>query len=149
MANSEAILGMGIKYYIEDGTTVSGTPLDTALDLMGEVYDVSPPNQQTDEVEVTHYGSEGGYREFIGGLSDGGEVTFSINWVPANATDVILRTLHGSRAVRYQSIEFPNEARINFYGWVKGFEKGTPMDDKMTATVTVRVTGPSTYTDPT
>ena len=139
---SDAMIGMGIAYAIKQASP------SNVYDSVGEVYDVVPPNQQTDEVEATHYGSTGGYREFIPGLKDGGEVTFSINWIPGEDTDVLLRTLHGNGQTRTHRITFPNTAKIEFSGWVKGFERAAPMDDRMTATVTVRVTGPSTYTDP-
>ena len=140
---SDALLGLGIVYEIDDGTN----PTTPSFDAIGEVFDVNPPNQQTDEVEVTHYGSTGGYREFIPGLKDGGEVSFQINWIPADPTDIILRDLHSNGETRIHRITFPNDAKIEFPGWVKGFERGTPLDDRMTGTVTVRVTGPSTYTD--
>lgn len=138
-----AILGKGITYGIDDGTT------GTVFDTIAEVFEVVPPNQQTDEVDATHYGSTGSYREFIPGLKDGGEVTFSINWVPGNETDEILRTLHASGETRKHKITFPNSATMSFDGWIKGFERSTPLDDRMTATITVRVTGNSTFTDPT
>jgi predicted secreted protein len=139
---TDAILGLGILYAIDDGTT------GLVFQTMGEVFEVVPPNQQTDEVEATHYASTGGYREFIGGLKDGGEVTFSINWIPGNPTDVILRNLHASSAVRDHRITFPNGATMKFPGWIRGFERATPLDDRMTATITVRVAGDTTYTDP-
>lgn len=137
-----AITGVGTTYGIDDGTTGS------VFDTIAEVFEIVPPNQQTEEVETTHYGVSGGYRTFIPGLKDGGEVTFSINWTPGNETDEILRTLHASGATRTHRITFANTARISFPGWIKGFERGVPLDDRVTATITVRVSGNSTYTDP-
>lgn len=142
MVDSTAIIGMGITYSIDDGTD------GDTFDLIGEVFEVTPPNQQTDEVEVTHYGSVGGFREFIAGLKDGGEASLGVNWLPGNASDVILRTLHGSGAVRTHKIVFPNGAEMSYSAWVKGFDRGTPMDDKLTATITARVTGASAFVDP-
>lgn len=138
---SDAIMGIGITYEIADGAS--------GYDTIGEVFEVTPPNQQTEEVEVTHYGSTGGYREFIAGLRDGGEVTFGINWIPGNETDVILRDLHSAGTVRTHRITFPNGAEMSYSGWIKGFERGSPLDDRMTATITVRVSSNTTYTDPT
>lgn len=139
---SDAMMGIGIVYEIDDGTN------GTTFDPVGEVYEVTPPNQQTEEVEVTHYGSEGGYREFIAGLKDGGEITMNINWIPGNDTDVLLRTLHASGAVRNHRITFPNTAMLTFPGWIKGFERSSPLDDRLTAAITIRVSGDTDYTDP-
>lgn len=142
---SQALMGIGIHYMIDDGTN----PTTPVFEEIAEVFDVTPPNQQTEEIEVTHYGSTGGYREFIAGLKDGGEIDMQLNWIPGNATDVFLRDLHASGDRRIHKIGFPNSAEMKFEGWVKGFERGTPLDDRMTATVTIRVTGDSTYVDPT
>jgi len=138
-----ALTGMGIEYEI--GIQPGTTP--TTYNELIEVFDVTPPNQQTDEIEVTHYKSVGGYREFIAGLRDGGEVTIQLNWVPGNPTDILLRDLHTSGALHMHRITFPNASTISYPGWIKGLERSSPYDDRQTMTVTVRVAGNSTYTD--
>lgn len=142
---SDAITGMGITYEI--GATAGLSPT-TYTEIM-EVYDVVPPNQQTDEIEVTHYKSVGGYREFIAGLKDGGEVTISLNWIPGSTTDVLLRGLHASGELRLHRITFANDSTISYPGWIKGLERSSPYDDRQSMNVTVRVAGNSTYEDAT
>jgi len=130
---SNAILGYNSFFAIDDGL---GT-----FDTIAEIFEISPPNQQTSDVDVTHMASPNKTREFIQGMVDPGEMSIGINWVPGDATDVILQALKTSGAVRSMKITWPNLVTWTFSGFIKGFEPSAPIDDKMTATITVRVTG--------
>lgn len=133
---SNALLGHGITWGIWDGAS--------AYDIVGELIDLSPPNAQSDDVDVTHYASPNKTREYIKGLTDPGDASLTINWVPGDATDIIIQALNDSGAVRSQQITWPNGVIWTFDGFVKGFEPSPPIDDKMTATISIRVTGSKT-----
>ena len=88
-----------------------------------------------------------GNREFLsGGLIDGGEVTMEFHFNPNDAVPVV----GTSETV---AISFPlasgDTTRANwaFTGIVSGFNPSVPMDDVMTASLTVKVTGAVTQTD--
>lgn len=132
---SNAISGYDTAFAIHDGADPG------AFDTIAEVMEITPPNQQSDDIEVTHYKSPGKKREFIQGLTDPGEMTFGINWIPSDATDVILQALKASGAKRDMKITWPNGVVWTFNGYIKGFEPTAPIDDRMTATITVRVSG--------
>lgn len=140
---SDAILGFGTRFYLQ--ATVGAA----ALTKVAEVTSVTPPNEQVAEVEVTHYESPGRTREFIAGLNDAGDMSFEINWVPGNATDSLIATAKADGLVRTMRIVTPAipgtpgspGQQFTFPGFVRGFERGIPIDDKMTATITVRVAG--------
>jgi len=133
---SNAILGYGSVFAIHDGSST--------FDAIAEVIEISPPNQQADDVDVTHMASPGQTREFIQGLIDPGEMSITINWVPSDATDVIIQALKTSGATRQMRITWPNNVKWTFSGFIKGFEPSSPIDDRMTATITVRVSGNTT-----
>jgi predicted secreted protein len=63
----------------DDGTTETFTKV-------AEVIDITGPNMTKDVIDVTSQDSTDGWREFIPGMRDGGEVTISANWIPAHAT---------------------------------------------------------------
>ncbi|MDO7841079.1 phage tail tube protein [Sphingomonas immobilis] len=135
---STAQIGYGTRFYM---MATSGA---SALTKVAEVTSVSLPNEQIAEVEVTHYESPGRTREFIPGLNDAGEITIGINWHPGDATDAMIVTAKADGAVRTMRVVTPpgdDSQMYSFPGFVKGFERTTPIDDRMTATVTIRVAG--------
>lgn len=138
---SDAAIGYGTEYEIWDASI--GTPAYVAI---GEVTEVTPGAETADRVEVTHMGSTGRRREYIAGLIDSGEGSFVINWVPGNATDTLLRTLFESGDVVNHRVTFPNGVTCVYEASILGYEKGVPLDDRMTATVTVAVSGAQTWT---
>lgn len=136
---STAKLGYGTTFAIEsDDSPGDYTELD-------EVVSVTPPSDDVDQVEVTHMQSPGRRREYIGGLIDSGECSVEMNFIPGNASDVRLNHLLalpvGTDRVRSCRITFPNSVYWTFDAEVTGYEKSVPLDDKMTATVTFKVTG--------
>src|SRR5690606_8787721 len=49
---------------------------------IGEVTDITGPEMERETIDVTSHDSPDGYREHIGGLKDGGEVSFEVNYDP-------------------------------------------------------------------
>lgn len=139
MAETEASIGYGSQFHLSRDSEATWLPL-------GEVYDITPPNDTVDEVDATHMQSPNRTREFIPGLIDPGEASFEQNFIPGSASDALIREIKGlGERVRCR-ITFPNGVTWKFTGWVSGYEPAVPTDDKMTATVTWRVTGPTVST---
>ncbi|MFT6772469.1 MAG: hypothetical protein ACJA1L_000173 [Paracoccaceae bacterium] len=135
-----ASIGHGITFGIHDGADPG------AFDLIGEVIDITPPPLTTDQVEATHFLSAGGVREYIPGLKTPGEGSLTINWVPGDASDLILQALLTSGSVRSHQVTFPNGTIWTFDGYVKGFAPSTPIGDRMTAVVTIQSSGATAIT---
>lgn len=138
---TEAQIGYGAEFWMEDD---AATPVLTKL---GEVTGISLPNAQTEEVEATHFGSPDRRREYISGLIDDGEGSFEMNYVPGSATDTLIRAAQASGLARGYKIVIPDGAdtwEITGDCIVRGYERNVPIDDRMTATLTVRFTGAST-----
>jgi predicted secreted protein len=134
MAASEASLGYGSKFKVTDPATF------TLIDI-AEVYNITPPSFEADDVDVTHNQSPNRTREVIAGLKSPGDCSFEMNFVPGSASDVLIRSLLGSGVQVDCQIEFPNAETWDFLAAVKGFEVSMPTDDKMTATVSMQVSG--------
>lgn len=139
MTASQAMIAYGSKWSLETVDSPNQSPPD--WHEMGEVFNITPPNAQVDDVDVTHNQSPNRTREFIAGLNDPGEASFEINWVPGSATDTIINALKDAGTVVSHKIDFPNGLYWEFTGYVKGFEPTMQTEDKMTATVTVKVSG--------
>lgn len=121
----------------------TGTPL-TYSDI-AEVTDLKGPGMKVDAIEATGYDSDGA-KEYIGGLLDGGEVSLELNFVPTDTGHVALRTAFMAKNVGDYQIVFPDtpSTKWSFQALITGFELATPVDDKVTATVTLQITGTPT-----
>lgn len=138
---TEAQIGLGTEFWLDNA---AGTPVLTKL---GEILSVTPPNPQTEEVEATHMGSPNRRREYISGLIEDGEGTFEMNYVPGSTTDELIRDALDDGNTRNYKIVLPDGAgtwEIEGECIVKGYERNIPIDDRMTASLTVRFTGAST-----
>lgn len=134
--------GFGIIFqYTTDGGT-SWTPV-------GAVEDVTPPSISKDTYETTHHGTSNGEKTFEGGLVDNGEASIVIQYDVSNTNHQELRarakTAHES-AKDYRFVWADTGATVDEFSAIcTGFEPSNPMDDKVTATVTFKLSGGVTY----
>lgn len=135
MAN--VTIGWSAELWIDND---SGTPTQVA-----EVTSISLPNPQVSEVEATHFTSPGRAREYIPGLIENGEITFGVNFNAGSASDMLINSALNDDTPREVMVSVPTVSGVNqeytFPGIVKGYEKTIPIDDRQTATITVRVAG--------
>lgn len=103
------------------------------------------PNPTFDDVDATHFESAGRMREYIAGLGDNGEVALVIQHLPGSAIDVALRAALGS-SVQLRLTENGGNPET-YAAVVKAYERNIPMDDIMTASVTLRM-GPEIVAAP-
>jgi predicted secreted protein len=137
---SSALLGYGSFFRVGNS---GSSPTDYMY--LSEVSNITPPSLTVDQVDVTHMQSPGRIREFISGLIDPGETSFEMNFIPGSETDQILfdwmNTPVTESRRRSCQIIFSNGMSWTFNGEITGYEPEAPVDDKMTATVTIKVTG--------
>lgn len=96
-----------------------------------------------DTIDVTTLESEGGYREFIAGFKDAGEVALEGYFVPTvGKGQKELYDLFESGADEDYTIQFPNNiAKWDFKGVVTGFATGASLEDPLSFSATVKVSG--------
>lgn len=127
-----------------------GTLLEKDKDGMGDwrviakCKSISGPSFEADEIDVTTHDSAGGFREFIRGLVDPGEISAECVFDPTDAShaevdgviaDLLSGTIFG---YRIQWVDAGRE--LQFSAFVKSFPITSPVDAELTATVTLRVT---------
>jgi predicted secreted protein len=140
---TEARIGYGTIYEIWDAGLTTPAFVEVA-----EVINVTPGEATADRVDATHMQSPGRRREYVSGLIDNGEASFEINWVPGSDTDVMLRELFTSGETVQHRITFAGDAprvTLTFDASIIGFSKVIPIDDRMTATITIAVSGEETW----
>jgi len=134
---TNAMIGIGITFSVNTGDSP-----DT-WQVLGEVFNLSPPNAQVDDIDATHYASPDRTREFIAGLTDLGEMSVEMNYIPGSETDNYLLAWRSAGTNRLCRIVYPTSPNLQdtFQAYVKGYEPNLPLDDKLTATLTLKVAG--------
>ncbi|MFE9381776.1 phage tail tube protein [Streptomyces sp. NPDC007025] len=118
------------------------TPVFTAV---ANVTSVEGPEIERETYDVTAHDSVDGWREFIGGLKDGGEVSLEVNYDPRKH-DELLADFEDTEPRDYKLV-FPGALGTwEFQAFIKGFSQEAPVDDKLSAELTFKVTGKPTAT---
>lgn len=127
-------------------TTVQLDNASGTLTSVGEVNGVTPFGASVNTVDTTHLTSTSGYHEYLATSSEMGEGSLTINYDPNSATDQLVRTALGDRLVRTLKVTFPDSQYFQCECFVTGWEVGEiSIDDKLTATMTVKFTGAPTW----
>lgn len=119
-----------------------------AFTTIAEVMDINGPNLQLATADVTSHDSSG-WREHVATILDGGDVTFSINFVPTGGTHDYSTGLvkdMTDRTLRNFQLVFPDSGSTTwtFAAYITGFASKNPVDGALTADVALRITGQPT-----
>lgn len=130
--------GFGTQFKRGDG---AGPEVFTAL---ANVTNISGPGLSRETIDVTAHDSPDAYMEHVGGLKDGGEVSVDVNYDPADH-DALVADFDDVNPRNYQ-IVFPDAGTTtwSFAGIMTGFEPEAPYDDKLSASLTFKVSGKPT-----
>lgn len=119
------------------GTTLAINPGGGYV-VVAEVFAITPPNETRPTIDATHYGSTAA--EFIMGLPNFGECQFSMNFIPSSPSEDMILALPSTTSAPIQ-ITWPNGVTWSFNGIRSGYVPAAPLDNRMTAQVTFKVTG--------
>jgi predicted secreted protein len=108
---------------------------------IAEINSISGPNMTRDTIDVTSLDSTAGYREFIGGFRDGGTVQLAMNFIRASLDT--MKTDFESDTIQNYEIVLPDDENttLEFTGLVTELPLEIPPDDKITMTVSIKVSG--------
>jgi hypothetical protein len=136
---TEAIHGYGTLLKRGNG---AATEVFTAI---AEVLDIDGPDMSLDTADVTHQES-GGWDEHVGLLLRGGEVTFDLNFLPGSASHNAVAGLlqdFKNRTLRNLQLVFPSTPAKTwkFSALVMKFKPSAPVNDRLMASVTLKISG--------
>jgi predicted secreted protein len=136
--SSSAISSMGAKFYRYVGTIWVA---------VAEITGIDGPSKSRETIDVTTLDSADGYREVIGDLRDGGTVSLSMNFKRAEYD--LMATDFESDSVANYAIVLADTDRtaIEFEGLVTEMPLSAAVGDKLSADVTIKVTGKPTTAD--
>ena len=137
---SNAISGVGTAFKRGDGAS------NEVFTAVSEVDRIAGPTMTRDFIDVTNLDSTGGYRDFIAGFRDGGEVTLTMNFALGTYADM-LTDFETAGTVNYQIVlGYTGNTTLDFAGFVTGLPLDVAPDTAVTADVTIKVDGQVTLT---
>lgn len=115
----------------------AGPEVFTAI---ANVTDITPPGLERETYDVTAHDSEEAWREFIGGLKDGGEVELELNYDPREH-DALVADFDDANPRNYKVVWPGTLGNWAFKALITNFEPEAPHDDKLAASATFKVSG--------
>lgn len=137
----DAISARGTLLKMHDGVST--------YNPIAKVISITGPGLSLDLEDATDHDSPGGWEEVVATILRSGEVTFDIHHLPASATHGAttgLIKVMKDRLKRSFQLVFSDSGATTwtFDAYVSGFESAAPHDGKLTASVTVKITGQPT-----
>lgn len=133
------------------GNTQAISGYNTRIKMNGvevaEVSTVAGPGLTRETIDASHMQSPEQWREFIKGMKDAGELSFDVNMIPGNASQfAILSDFYDDTSTAQWELIFPNAASTtwSFRGILTTFEPTNAIDEKLSASITIKLTGKPT-----
>lgn len=129
-------------------TRALGTTITFNAQTIGALTSIGEITPDSEELDATTLDSTGGYREFLQGFKDSGELTLSGYYDKADLGQQALITGYGTGDVDAVAITFPNSAGgATFNAYVKSFTLGAAdVDGIVGFGATLRISGAVTAT---
>lgn len=112
---------------------------------VASVTNLGGPELSRETYDVTAHDSPDGWREFIGGLKDGGEVSVEINYKP-DVHDVLVADLSDTDPRNWRIVWPQALGQWDFAAILTAFNPSAPVDDKLSGELTLKVSGKPTLT---
>lgn len=121
-----------------------GTTLQMGTETIAEINSITGPNMTRNQIDVTNLDSISGYREFITGFRDGGELTLSMNFTRDSYDDFLVAFQDDAPKEFIITLPDTGATTFTFSGLVTRLGMAIPLDDKVTSDVTIKISGPVT-----
>jgi predicted secreted protein len=112
-----------------------------------ELTNITGPSQSRDVIEVSSHDSANGFKEYIAGLIDGGEISIEGNFIASDSAGQI--TFHtdlqaGTSRTVWIVTPMADGSSLTFTALGSGFEDSFPYNDKIGVSGALKVTGKPT-----
>lgn len=123
-----------------------GTVFKRNTVALAEVTNIGGFNKSRETIDITTLDSIGGYREFLGGFRDGGEIVLDMNFTRA-VYDLLNDDFESNAGQDFVIVlNDSGNTEFAFTGFVTNLTMGVPLDDKVTLSCTIKIDGEITIT---
>ena len=128
------------------GVFANGANFALGSTTVSELTNISFPNISADSIDVTTHNNTDKFREFIKGLSDGGEITIEGNMDYTDYNTIYVASVTTSIYSATVTVPTsPSESQWLANVFVTGLEGDAPVEDKINFNATLKVTGKPTF----
>ena len=135
MANAQSSAGITLEFGTTDG-------------FDADIVAVNGYNTQRTSIDVSHLNSPNQWKEFLAGMKDAGEISIDVHHDANIDIDETLYDLETDAL----TLTFPlkagqtNPATFECQAFCSGYQMNGPLDDRIAATVSFKLTGQPTFT---
>lgn len=130
------------------GTTLKFTPAGGTQVVVGKLTSVGEIAPEAEEVDITTLESTGGYREYMQGFRDSGELEITGFHDADDGGQTALRTAFASGASGSFEVKFPDDTAVTFSGFIKSHTIGSAeVDGAIGFGAVIRISGAVTVTE--
>lgn len=145
---TNATLGYGTKFFIHDAADVADPATFAASEFaqVGEVTEGPDDEDSVGTIDVTSHSSPGRRKEFIAELIEGGDISLTCNFDPADATHKGTDSLKANLGLeRYIRIEEPGDtAGLQVLAIITSVGRTRPVQGVRQVSFTLKKTGAET-----
>lgn len=123
-----------------------GTTIQIGANIIAELTSIAGLELSAETIDTTNLSSTGGYREFIGGFKDGGEVSLSGHFSAQDTNgQLALYAAFQAGSTDSYTIIFPAGGSWTFNGVVTGFSTSAELEDTISFESTLKVSGAPSF----
>jgi len=124
------------------GQAAYGATLKLGANLIAELTSITGPSLSVDEIDVSSHDSIDGFKEFVAGMKDPGEISVEGNLISAAQGNYILANITSGETVAIViAFGTADPATFTCQGFATAFETDSPFEDKLSFSATFKITG--------
>lgn len=109
---------------------------------VGQVRDVSLGGIEWDSIDITSLDSDDGFREFIAGLADAGDIEFDLIF-----KKTVFTTLYTKGGVSDSwTWTFSDGSKLVFNGFISSFGIEVPFEEEISQKIKIKISGKPVFT---
>ena len=135
----------GVAAGASAATVLAAIAADTFINT-AKIKDMSTPEESRETSEDSYIDETSGFKEFVAGMKDAGEMSITLKWNEGDVGQVALNTAFEGDGTIFGQITFTTGAKFTYYGVVTGRGLEVPKNETITRTYKIKLSGKPEWT---